>query len=106
MLSVAELANLLQLSYQGEGARILTRVSSWEQADASSLVFLDGKSPTVAFLSAGCVMAPPQFVSSDWTAILSENPKLDFARAASRLLPRARGTGVRHPSASVEAGAT
>jgi len=106
MFSVAALAELLQLSYQGEGTRVLTRVSSFEEADASSLIFLDGKSSgTAAPSSAGCVIAPPQCVSPGWTAILSQNPKLDFARAANCLLPRPRGTGVRHPSATVEAGA-
>jgi len=103
MFSVAELARLLHLSYQGEGDRILTRVSSWEDADASSLVFLEGKSPTVpGSLSAGCIIAPLPCVSSDWTVILSQSPKLDFARAASHLLPRPRGTGIQHLSAVVE----
>ena len=107
MLSVAELAKLLELSYQGEGTRVLTRVSSWDEADASSLIFLDGKSPAITeTMSAGCVIASPECVSSGWTAILSQNPKLDFARAANRLLPRSRGTGVHHTSATVEAGAT
>jgi UDP-3-O-[3-hydroxymyristoyl] glucosamine N-acyltransferase len=107
MFSVAELAKLLQLSYQGEGTRALTHVSSWEAADATSVVFLDGKNPTTtAPLSAGCIIALPQCAGPDWTAILSQNPKLDFARAANYLLPRARGTGVRHPGAAVEAGAT
>ena len=107
MFSVAELAKLLQLSYQGEGTRVLTRVSSWDEADASSLIFLDGKSPAItASMSAGCVIASPQCVTSGWTAILSQNPKLDFARAANQLLPRPRGTGVHHTSATVEAGAT
>src|SRR5207253_1955418 len=83
-----------------------TRVSSWEEADATSLIFQDGKSSgTTAPQSAGCVIALPQCVSSGWTAILSQNPKLDFARAANRLLPRSRGTGMRHPSVAVEAGA-
>ena len=47
----------------------------------------------------------PHLVGSGWTAILSQNPKLDFARAANLLLSRPRGTGVRHPSAIVEVGA-
>lgn len=107
MFSVAELAKLLQLSYQGEGTRVLTHVSSWEEADASSLIFLDAKSAgATASLSAGCVIALPQCVSPSWTAILSQDPKLDFARAANRLSPRPSGTGARHPSATVEAGAT
>ena len=107
MYSVAELAKLLQLPYQGEGMRVLSRVSSWEEADASSLIFLDGKSSAVTTSpSAGCVIAQPHIVSSGWTAILSQNPKLDFARAANCLLPRPRGTGVHHLSATVETGAT
>jgi UDP-3-O-[3-hydroxymyristoyl] glucosamine N-acyltransferase len=106
MVSVSELARLLQLPYQGDGTRVLTRVSSWEEADASTLIFVDGKShAAAATLPAGCVIAQPHIVSPAWTAILSQNPKLDFARAANRLLPRPRGTGVRHPSATVEPGA-
>jgi UDP-3-O-[3-hydroxymyristoyl] glucosamine N-acyltransferase len=107
MVSVAELAKLLQLSYQGEATRVLTRVSSFEEADASSLIFLDGKgSGRTVPSSAGCVIAQPQRVGSNWTAILSQNPKLDFARAALCLLPRPRGAGVHHPSAIVAVGAT
>jgi UDP-3-O-[3-hydroxymyristoyl] glucosamine N-acyltransferase len=107
MFSVAELAKLLQLPYQGEGTRVLSRVSSWEEADVSSLIFMEGKSPpATASPSAGCVIAQPHIVSPGWTAILSQNPKLDFARAANCLLPRPRGTGVHHASATVEAGAT
>src|SRR6185503_5964611 len=103
MFSVAELANLLQLSYQGEGTRVLTRVSSWEEADASSLIFLEAKnSGATPPSSAGCVVALPQVVGSGCTAILSQNPKLDFARAANCLLPRPLGAGVHHPSAIVE----
>lgn len=105
MLSVAELANLLQLSYQGEGTRVLTRVSRSEEADASSLIFFDGKASGTTTPSTGCVIARPEVVGSRWTAILSQNPKLDFARAANCLLPRPRGTGVRHPSALIDAGA-
>jgi len=106
MFSVAELANLLQLPYQGEGTRVLTRVSSFEEADTSSLIFLEGTSSGATLpQSAGCVIALPDAVDSGWTAILSQNPKLDFARAANRLLPRPSGTGVHHPNATVEAGA-
>jgi len=106
MFSVAELAKLLQLPYQGEGTRVLTRLSSFEEADASSLIFLDGKgSGRTAPSSAGCVIAQPQTVNPSWTAILSQNPKLDFARAAICFHPRPRGAGVRHPSAIVEVGA-
>jgi len=52
------------------------------------------------------VIATPHVVGSGWTAILSQNPKLDFARAANCLLPRPHGAGLHHPSAIVEVGAT
>jgi UDP-3-O-[3-hydroxymyristoyl] glucosamine N-acyltransferase len=102
MFSVAELARLLQLPHQGEGNRVLTRVSNWEDANVSSLVFLDRKSAAPSTtLPAGCVIAAPEMACSGWTAILSQNPKLDFARAANHLLPRLRGSGVHHPSVVV-----
>lgn len=104
MLSVAELAKLLQLPFQGEGAQILTRVSNWEDADGSSLIFLDGKTTAGSgSLPAGCVIATSEAARSGWTAILSRNPKLDFARAANHLLPRPRGSGAHHSSAVIAA---
>ena len=108
MFSVAELAKLLQLSYQGEGTRVLTRVSSWDEADASSLDFPGWEESLPITHPVGRLRDrfTPVGRSLAGLPFFLQNPKLDFARAANRLLPRPRGTGVHHPSATVEAGAT
>jgi UDP-3-O-[3-hydroxymyristoyl] glucosamine N-acyltransferase len=55
---------------------------------------------------AACVIAPPDLVPPDWNAILSDRPKLDFARAAQLLCPRVTGQGLRHPTAVISPQAT
>ena len=104
--TVSELASLLGLGFQGEGGRRLNKVSGWESADDSSLVFLKFESktaPHVAEIRAGCWIAPPGLVPDSCTAILSSNPKLDFVRAATLLAPSPRATGIRHPGAVISA---
>ena len=104
--TVSELASLLGLGFQGEGGRRLNKVSGWEFADDSSLVFLKSESkaaPHVAEIRAGCWMAPPGLLPGNCTAILSGNPKLDFVRAAALLAPHPRATGIRHPGAVISA---
>jgi len=88
--SISQLAEALGLPYQGDGDRQITRVSGWPEADESSLVFLEGNGKSGSLpdrLSAGCVIAPPDRVPGGWNALISERPKLDFARAA-RLVQR------------------
>jgi UDP-3-O-[3-hydroxymyristoyl] glucosamine N-acyltransferase len=102
--SISQLAQMLGLPYQGEANLRLSRVSGWEEADESSLVFLEPgsqKNPTPASTSAGCVITQPTLVRPGWSAIISGKPKLDFARAARLLCPRPVGTGVRHASSVV-----
>jgi len=106
--SVAELAALLGLPYQGDANRQLVRASSWDSADGSCLVFLDNrkKENIPPDLPAdACVIASPDRVPAGRSAILSENPKLDFSRAAILLNPPANGQGRRHPTAAVSPGA-
>jgi UDP-3-O-[3-hydroxymyristoyl] glucosamine N-acyltransferase len=104
--TVSELAASLGVGFQGEGGRRLNKVSGWESADDASLVFLEPGSrttPQAAGIRAGCWIAPPGIMPDGCTAILSENPKLDFVRAAALLAPRPRAAGIRHPSAVVSA---
>lgn len=106
--SISSLARLLDLPFHGDGDREISRVSGWPEADEGSLVFLEKGSrsqPDMARASVGCVLAPPDIVPPGLHAIYSEQPKLDFARAAAWLAPRPRGAGRRHPAASVEPGA-
>lgn len=106
--TIAELATELNLAFQGEGGRILARVASWQTADRDSLVFFE-REAAADFLAkgvkAGCVLAPPGLLPPDCCAILSERPKLDFARAAALLFPRPRAAGVHHATAVIVPGA-
>ncbi len=104
-LTVSELAALLGLQFQGDGARRLGRVSNWDDADGAALVFLERErqaNPSGARALAGCVIAPADLVGAECTAILSDSPKLDFARAAALLMPVARGAGSRHPNSVID----
>ena len=102
--TISQLAACLGLPYQGDGNLQLTRVSGWDGADGASLVFVDssrGEDEPARHVAAGCVIAPPDTVPAGANAILSERPKLDFARAAALLSPRPRGRGDRHPTAAI-----
>lgn len=102
--TISEVAGFLGLRFQGDGSRLLTRVSSWKAADSTSLVFLErDRTPDACQeeMRAGCVMAPAGLLPSGCCAILSERPKLDFARAAALLMPDPRATGIRHASAII-----
>jgi UDP-3-O-[3-hydroxymyristoyl] glucosamine N-acyltransferase len=101
--SVAEIAGLLNLPFQGDGDRKVTKVSSWESADEASLVFLEGEKRPPSFESprAACVVAVEGKLPGHVTAILSPKPKLAFARAAAILCPPPSGQGRRHPTAVV-----
>src|SRR5947209_9767876 len=104
--SISELAKILGLPHQGDGSQLLTRVSSWEDADNSSLVFqeISRKRTTLPeWLPAACIIAPLDLVRSGWNAILSDTPKLHFARAAQLLQPRSLGKGLHHATSVVSA---
>ena len=105
--SVSELAALLGLGYQGDGARRLVQISSWEAADSSCLIFLDsrGKANVSEMPAGACAIAAPGSVPAGQSAILSHNPKLDFSRAAMLLAPASYGRGHRHATAIVSPGA-
>ncbi len=107
--SVSELAALLGLPFHGDGSRRIVRISSWDTADRTSLVFLE---PSVkrslshsALGGVACVIASPEAVASEAPVIVSSNPKLDFARASLLLLPPAPVRQGCHPTAAVSHGA-
>ncbi len=103
-LTVAQLGELLGLPVQGDGSRVIRRVSGWESADETSLIFCEQRDQAglgAGALRAACVVAPAGLVPAELTALLSERPKLDFARAAALLFPMPRGRGERHPNAAV-----
>jgi UDP-3-O-[3-hydroxymyristoyl] glucosamine N-acyltransferase len=103
-LAISEIAAALGLPFQGDGSRRLDRVASWSNADETSLVFFERERAgdfIAGTIPAGCAMAPPGLLPVEYPAILSDRPKLDFARAAVLLAPREQSTGSRHATAVV-----
>ncbi len=103
--TIGQIAALLGLEYQGDGARLLERVAKWETADGTSLIFLEsGEIDARRFeyvQRAACVIAPRGVKLGGINVILSDQPKLDFAKAASYLHSRPHSLGTRHPTACI-----
>ena len=100
--SIAEIARHLQCPFHGDGSLQLQRVSNWEEADRTSLIYCEGSTRAARLpneLTAGCIITTDEIHRSGWNTIVSERPKLDFSRAARLLHPRPAGRGVRDPSA-------
>lgn len=102
--TVGQIAALLNLEYQGDGTRLLTKVSGWESSDETSLVFWEkGQNRTIQAgnTHAACVIASKNRVPEGLNVIFSKQPKLDFARASAYLHPRPKSRGTVHPTACV-----
>ncbi len=102
--SIAEIARFLDLPYHGDGSRQLRRISNWDEADKGSLIYCEGStqgSQLPEDLPAGCIITSAEIQRCSWNTIVSDHPKLDFARAAQLLHPRPTGQGVHDPSAVV-----
>jgi UDP-3-O-[3-hydroxymyristoyl] glucosamine N-acyltransferase len=102
--TIGQIAALLGLEYQGEGTRLLHKVTNWETADEASLIFLESGERVnfrSADLRAACVIAPKDLAPRGINAIYSEQPKLDFARAAAYLHPRPKSRGTWHSTADI-----
>jgi UDP-3-O-[3-hydroxymyristoyl] glucosamine N-acyltransferase len=102
--TVDQLATALGLSVRGDGKRSVSRVSNWDSADSSSLVFLDesAKRPPIPDnFNPACIVGRAEMIPAQFTALISACPKLDFARAAALLQPRPRGIGHRGASTSI-----
>ena len=100
--TIGQIASLLGLEYRGDGSRLLDKVSRHETADETSLVFFQsGESGSPRNLRAACIIAQKESAPGGANVIFSENPKLDFARAAIYLHPRPESRGTRHSTAEV-----
>jgi UDP-3-O-[3-hydroxymyristoyl] glucosamine N-acyltransferase len=103
--TVGQIAALLGLEYQGDGARLLSKVAKWETADEASLVFLESGEGEILRSGipqrAACVIAPRDLPLSGISVIFSQQPKLDFAKAAAFLHPRPKSRGTRHSTADI-----
>lgn len=102
-MRVRVLAELLGLSWEGDGERDLTGVAPLETAGASDLSFASGKSLRRALASAaGCRIVPPGFPPEEArTLIHSPDPRATMARAIPLLQPLPAPPRGIHPSAVV-----
>jgi UDP-3-O-[3-hydroxymyristoyl] glucosamine N-acyltransferase len=106
--TIGQIAALLGLEYQGDGSYRLEKVTRLDAAGGGSLVFLESDERGILqrlSLQAACVLLPRQLAPAGINAIFSEQPKLDFARAAAYLHPRASSHGTRHSTACLAPGA-
>src|SRR5512141_3201619 len=101
--TIGQIAALLSREYTGDGTRLLTRVAKPETADQTSLIFVQGsENAGIQFANPpGCVIAKKDGAPAGMNVIYSEQPKLDFARAAQYLHPRQVSCGIRHATAEI-----
>jgi UDP-3-O-[3-hydroxymyristoyl] glucosamine N-acyltransferase len=90
---------------RGSGEVLLTSVASLRNAGPSDLTYAEERFlGEVESSSAGCILVPSGSFPNR-TIIVSQNPKLAFARAAALILSRTCTQPAIHPSAVVEPGA-
>lgn len=108
--SLRDIADALEARLIGDGSVEIDGVSSLESASPSHLVFVDDEKHLAGALQsrAGAIIAG-EFASAlkgDFPLLISDHPKLAFARAARMLgSDDGRQQGSIHPSAVVEASA-
>jgi len=102
--TTGQIAALLGLEYSGDGTRLLSKVAKPETADETSLIFLQGSETAGTQFTgsvAACVIAKKNTTPAGMNVIFSEQPKLDFARAAKYLHPKTESRGTRHATAEI-----
>jgi UDP-3-O-[3-hydroxymyristoyl] glucosamine N-acyltransferase len=115
--SLEELANALGCRLVGDGHLAVSGVASIESASSHDLVFVeDEKFLSAALQSKACAVIAPEVAvpaGAGLPLLISDHPKLAFARAARMLREglqveveagSVHSTAVMHPSASLESG--
>ncbi|MGI8992293.1 MAG: UDP-3-O-(3-hydroxymyristoyl)glucosamine N-acyltransferase [Bryobacteraceae bacterium] len=90
IVTVGELAGRLGTTYDGDGKTRLTGAASLETAAATDLSFVSGKKAFAAgrSSSAGCLIAPPEYLKTETQSIIRHAaPRNLFARATALLFP-------------------
>ena len=103
--TVGQIAAFLGLEFRGDGDRVVIGVAGWDAYDDGSLVYLDGtRGGFSQNFAPACIVTTRLNASTlpaDVNIIFSEQPKLDFAKAAVFLCPPRESSAVRHPSSVV-----
>ena len=103
MMTVGQIARLLNGSLEGDAAREIHGVASLEAAGPTDLTFAtDARALGLAAQShAGCILVPQGQSLEGHTTVAVAEPKLAFIRAAAEMPPPARLPEGIHPSAVV-----
>jgi UDP-3-O-[3-hydroxymyristoyl] glucosamine N-acyltransferase len=107
-MRVRELAERLNLTFEGDGDLDLTGAADLESALPTELAFVGAKKffKAAEASHAGCLIGTPDFVGQSRTIIRAQDARAAFATALQLLYPkRTTQTGI-HPSAVIEPGAT
>jgi UDP-3-O-[3-hydroxymyristoyl] glucosamine N-acyltransferase len=103
-MRVRALAEWLELTFEGDGEKEVTRAAALEEAGAADLAFLDNlkAAPKAQASAAGCFIVPLDFQNSEGrTVIRAAEPRAAFVRAIGRLHPPAAVPPGIHPTAVV-----
>jgi len=106
MKTLAELAQLLQLKYQGDGQVRLRRVGTLHGAKADEISFLANSNYTKYLTStqAGAVIISPGMIDQfSGNALLADNPYVVFAKVANLFAVNNQQPHCQHPTAVVAA---
>ena len=107
LVRVDELASLLAIPYEGDGALEITEAAPVETAGAGQLAFVASiKAAEAALQSEACFIVPAAYPRpASQTVLRADNPRTVFARALAVLYPVERPRPSIHRSACIEASA-
>jgi UDP-3-O-[3-hydroxymyristoyl] glucosamine N-acyltransferase len=104
-MRVRELAEWLELEFEGDGAVEITGVAPLESAGPGDLSFINNRKAAQQPTRAGCLIAPLDFANiGKRTVIRAASPRAAFARAIPRLRPASGPAPGVHPTAVIAEG--
>lgn len=107
-IKLSELAREINCSLQGEDC-LIENVADINHAEKGDLVFISNKkySSSLATTGASAVISKQEWLGdSCLSALITDNPRLAFARAATLLNPVTKKTTGIHPTAVISGGAS
>lgn len=107
-MRVRELAQRLNLPWQGDGDLDITSAAELDKASPTSLAFVGSKKffKTAEISQAGCLIVTAEFPSTARTTIQAPEPRAAFAAALQMLYPHRTPPPGIHPTAVIGANST
>src|SRR5215475_14580348 len=103
-MRVRELAQWLDLEFEGDGDVDISGVAPLESAGPADLSFIGNRKAAKQPTEAGCLIVPMDFPSEGRTLIRAASARATFARAISRLSPPKTPPPGIHPTAVIGEG--